>query len=111
MTYGDWAKLILKSSFLTAFVVGGFGLLTLWLGLRKFRSEKWWEKKATAYAAAIEALHGMYDISLAHVEAIEADQEISKERLATLQVVNLTGLSEVRKGASIGSFIMTKHAA
>jgi hypothetical protein len=111
MTYGDWAKLILKSNLLTAFVVGGFGLLTLWLGLRKFRSEKWWEKKATAYATSIDALHGMYDLSLAYVEAIEDDQEISDERLATLQAANLSGLSEVRKGASIGSFIMTERAA
>jgi hypothetical protein len=86
-------------------------LLTLWLGLGKFRSEKWWEKKASAYAAAIEGLHGMYDLSLAQVESIEADQDISDERLKVLQDANMAGLSEIRKGASIGSFIMSKAAA
>jgi hypothetical protein len=111
MTLEDWAKLVLQSSLLTAFVVGSFGLLTLWLGLRKFRSEKWWEKKATAYAASIEALHGMYDLSLAQVESIETDQEISKERLITLRTANMAGLSEIRMGASIGSFIMSERAA
>lgn len=111
MTFEDWAKLVLQSNLLAAFVVGGFGLLTLWLGLGKFRSEKWWERKASAYAASIEALHGMYDLSLAHVEAIEADQDLSKERLTNLQAANLAGLSEIRKGASIGSFIMSQRTA
>jgi hypothetical protein len=111
MTYEEWLKLILQSNVVAAIVVGLFGLVTLRLGLGKFRSEKWWEKKATAYATAIEALHGMYDLSLARVEAIETDQEISDERLTTLQAANLAGLSEVRKGASIGAFVMSKHAA
>jgi hypothetical protein len=111
MTSDDWAKLILQSNLFAAFVVGGFGLLTLRLGIGKFRSEKWWERKASAYAAAIEALHGMYDLSLARVETIEAGQDISQERMKSLMTANLAGLSEIRKGASIGSFIMSKRAA
>jgi hypothetical protein len=107
----EWLKLILSSNVVAAIVVGLFGLLTLWLGLGKFRSEKWWEKKASAYATAIEALHGMYDLSLARIESIEFSQEISDERLAKLQAANLSGLSEVRRGASIGAFVMSKRAA
>ena len=110
MTFEDWAKLILQSNVLAAFVVGGFGLLTLWLGLGKFRSEKWWEKKAAAYAAAIDALHGMYDLSLARVEAVESSDDISDERMAVLSAASLAGLAEIRKGASIGSFVMTGRA-
>ena len=71
MTCEEWAKLVLQSNLLTAIVVGCFGLLTLWLGLRKFRSEKWWERKAVAYASAIEALHGMHDLANARIEAEE----------------------------------------
>lgn len=111
MTFEDWLKFVLQSNVAAAMVVGGFGLLTLKLGVGKYASEKWWEKKASAYAAAIDALHGMYDLSLAQVEAIEASQEISAERIKSLQAANIAGLSEVRKGASIGSFVMSKIAA
>lgn len=111
MTFEDWAKLLLQSNLLTAFVVGGFGLLTLWLGLRKFRSEKWWEKKAAAYAATIEALHGMLDLAMARIESQEMGQEISDERLTVLSAANLAGLAEIRKGANIGSFVMSESAA
>jgi hypothetical protein len=111
MTAEDWIKLLIQSNVVAAIVVGLFGLLTLWFGLGKFRSEKWWEKKATAYAAAIEALHGMYDLSLARVEAIEAYEDIADDRLVALQAANIAGLNEVRKGASIGEFILSKSAA
>lgn len=111
MSFEDWVKLLLQSNAVAAVIVGLFGLFTLWLGLGKFRSEKWWERKATAYATAIEALHGMFDLSLARVESIEVGEDMSGERLKTLMTANLAGLGEVRKGASIGSFVMTKRAA
>ncbi len=59
MTLEEWVKFALQSNVVAALVVGTFGVLTLWLGLGKFRSEKWWERKAAAYVAVIEALHGM----------------------------------------------------
>jgi hypothetical protein len=31
--------------------------ITVRLSLRRFRDEKWWERKAAAYAAGVEALH------------------------------------------------------
>jgi len=110
LTWEDWVKLILQSNVVAAVVVGQFGLLSLWLGLGKFRSEKWWEKKATAYAASIEGLHGMYDLSKARLEALESEHDISNVRLTSLQTANLAGLAEIRKGASIGSFVMSKYA-
>ena len=45
MTFEDWAKLILQGNLLAAIVVGFFGPLTPWLGLRKFRSEMVGEKR------------------------------------------------------------------
>jgi hypothetical protein len=111
MTWEEWAKLVLQSNLLAAIVVGCFGLLTLWLGLRKFRSEKWWERKAVAYASAIEALHGMHDLANARIEAEEMSEDIPAERLASLAAVSQAGLSEIRKGANIGSFVMSKRSA
>jgi hypothetical protein len=56
----EWLKLILQSNVVAALVVGGFGILTLKLGLGKFRSEKWWERKSVAYVTTIEAMHAIY---------------------------------------------------
>jgi hypothetical protein len=95
MTWQEWAKLILQSNLLTAIIVSCFGLPTLWLELRKFRSEKWWERKASAYASAIEALHGMYDLANARMEAEEMHEDIPSERLNSLVAINLAGLSEI----------------
>ncbi|MBZ0149375.1 MAG: hypothetical protein K8F62_17805 [Pseudorhodoplanes sp.] len=34
-------------------------LLTVWLSLRRFYREKWWEAKMRAYAEVIQSLHDM----------------------------------------------------
>ena len=44
----ETAKFNLQSNVIVAVVVGLFGLLTLKLGIRKFDSEKWWERRAEA---------------------------------------------------------------
>jgi hypothetical protein len=89
MTFEDWAKLVLQSNLLAAFVVGGFGLLTLKLGIAKFASEKWWECKAASYASAIEAIHAMYGASRAWADLAEGDYEHSEEFENTLREENL----------------------
>ncbi len=33
--------------------------LAAWLAARRFRNDRWWEKKATAYSDLIESLHNM----------------------------------------------------
>jgi hypothetical protein len=110
MTFEDWVRLVLQSNLLAAFVVGGFGLLTLRLGLGKFRSEKWWERKAVAYASAIEALHGMHDLAHIRMEAEELSEDIPADRLRSLAAISQAGLSEIRRGANIGSFVMSKRS-
>lgn len=43
---------------LAGIAVGGTtSVITVWLSLRRFRAEKWWELRARAYERVIEALH------------------------------------------------------
>lgn len=50
-----------------AIVAGAFSLiggafwsyLTVYFALRRFRSERWWDRKADAYSRIIESLHHM----------------------------------------------------
>jgi hypothetical protein len=112
-----WAEIIkdiLQSPVIAAGVVGLFTLLSIRLGLSRFRSERWWERKAEAYAAVIEQLHAMYEFSKAHIEAFEGEYEFNnfpenwRKRIIK---ENNEGWAGIRKAASIGSFVMTKRAA
>lgn len=111
MNVGDILKLLLQSPVIAAVVVGIFTVASIRLGLGRFRSERWWERKAAAYAAAIEGLHGMYDLYKARADAEDAGANLIEEWEKKLHEGDMLGWMEVRKGASIGSFVMTKRAA
>jgi hypothetical protein len=66
-----------------------WAVLTLKLGLGKFRSEKWWERKAATYVNVIEAMHDMYAYASAIVDEANADWELSKKHRTTLSDNNL----------------------
>jgi hypothetical protein len=107
----DFWKVILQSPVVAATIVGLFGIASIWVGLGRFRSERWWERKAAAYASVIEGLHAMYDSSKAYEAAANGGYELSDDFEASISEASLKGWAEVRKGASIGSFVMTKRAA
>jgi hypothetical protein len=98
-----WETLVVSA--FTAVIVGP---ISAWISLRRFRSEKWWERKATSYAAAIEALHGMYDYAAAHADP---SGELHPDREKRLAAASVSGRLELSKSASIGSFVMTRTAA
>jgi hypothetical protein len=110
MTFEDWAKFVLQSNVVAAVVVGLFGVLTLKLGIGKFASEKWWERRAAAYAAVIEGLHGVHAFHAKFVDSLEKRYELSERYLSHLDEKSTSGLDEIRKGANIGSFVMSKRA-
>ena len=58
-------------------ICGAF--LAAHLAMKKFRSEKWWEKKAAAYAELVEALHTMKWPVGEHLDAEIESKDISQE--------------------------------
>ncbi|MDR4520932.1 MAG: hypothetical protein R3E36_10105 [Nitrosomonas sp.] len=58
-------------------VVGAF--LAAHLATRRFRSEKWWERKAAAYSELVEALHHMKWYSSEHIDAAMENRWLAKE--------------------------------
>jgi len=107
----EWLKLLLQSNVVAAFVVGAFGVVTLKMGLGKFRSEKWWERRTAAYVSAIEAMHAVYAGSKSNVDAARAGYTLTDAYQSRLYEASLTGIMEVRKAASIGRFLMSNRAA
>lgn len=70
----ELGKFILQA----AISVGG-AFLAAHLAMKKFRSEKWWEKKAAAYAELVEALHTMKWPAGEHLDAEIESRNISQE--------------------------------
>jgi hypothetical protein len=103
--------LFLNSPVIAALVAGLSGTLAVWLGLRRFRTEKWWERKAAAYASVIEALHVLEDVEDEEIDAIEKMLELPIERLEKLRQKSIVAREETRKYANLSGFIVTEKTA
>ncbi|MFQ2434524.1 hypothetical protein ACK3YT_20515 [Aeromonas caviae] len=57
----------------------GAAFLGAWLASRRFRNERWWEKKSEAYSELVEALHNMRWPSSEHFDAGLEHRELSEE--------------------------------
>ncbi len=84
--------------------------VTVQLSLRKFRIEKWWERKADAYANVIEVLHNSQEFSVQHLEADEEGREISADRDAELRAKSKAAYAEIRRVANTGAFLLSDQA-
>lgn len=72
---------ILQSPVVVAVVVGSFGALTVWWGLRRFRSKRSREREAAARASAIEILHELENGAKEFAEAERNQIDSPPERL------------------------------
>jgi len=79
--------------------------LTVWLSLRRFYREKWWEAKMRAYTDLIQALHHMrWDLRISMQATIRGEQnetEYQKEWAAK----HRAAWAEVRKQIDVGEFL------
>jgi hypothetical protein len=66
-----------------AISVGG-AFLAAWLATRRFRAERWWDKKTTAYSELVDGLHKMKWPASEHLDAEIESRKISKEESSRL---------------------------
>lgn len=83
--------------------------ITVRLSLKRFRDERWWEKKVHAYERIIEALHDLKvdtDTSFdAHIE----HRDIPEEKEKVLRIASGNARRELERAANIGSFILNEE--
>ncbi len=75
----------------------GSAIVTVHLAFRRFRAEKWWEKKAEAYSRTIDALVA-YKCALADhlgVFGASGDREAAQFRQATVDIIKCANTSRV----------------
>lgn len=79
--------------------------------LRRFYSERWWERKAEAYAAILNALAQLkrYTVLLA---AEERDGEVfAPSYKKTLETKHMEAFHEVERQTAVGDFLISSGAA
>ena len=84
--------------------------ITVQLSLRRFRSERWWERKVQAYENIIGALHDSKAFSDKYLEAEYNGGEISEEKDKELRARSKVALEEIEKAIDTGSFLLSDEA-
>ncbi len=89
-------------------------LLTAWLtvkfALRRFQSEKWFERRVDAYTKVIEALHFMKHCTERQLRAAECGTDIPKDIEEELVTSYRKGLSDLRRLTDMGALLFSPKA-
>ena len=85
--------------------------LTVHLSLRRFYSERWWERKAHAYSTILESMYMMRAYPTRLLRRTEQGRDVSKEIQQELQLNSQKGYDEINKAIAIGTFIISDKAA
>lgn len=105
----DWIQA--SASLATGIVIA---VLSAWLtvkfALRRFYSEKWWERKATVYTAIFEALHHVRNC--ADHQLVFSQRDIGMPEAADTELTKLmsNAIADLRKYFDIGTFILSQEA-
>ncbi|HZY10789.1 MAG TPA: hypothetical protein VFF29_06500 [Bacteroidota bacterium] len=94
----------------TVFIATVSSWITVKLSLRKFQTERWWERKVEAYERIIEALHHTKAFSDAHLDANHEGREVSKERDDELRRRSREAHFEIAKAADMAAFFLSEEA-
>ena len=104
------------SHLLTALVSGlGSGVLSAWLtyifAWRRFRTEKWWERRADAYEKIMDALRSAKRFSDVHLERLmQGGNEPSPEEVGKLRVQSKEGHDYILRAIDTGRLILPDEA-
>jgi len=98
------ALITLISSLLVAIVTAQW---TVRLALRRFYSEKWWERKSAAYTAIFESMHHIREHADTHlVFETKAELKMPAEGEERLKNNLMQAMADLRKHRDIGSFVI-----
>jgi hypothetical protein len=91
------------ANLVTSLVISVFtAVLTVQLSLRRFQSERWWERKVDAYTRIIEALHHVIAFtSMIYKEWIEKEK-FTEEHKAEMESSYAKAMGDLRMAIDVG---------
>ena len=95
---------------LTAVTAVGASFFTAKFALGRFYTQRWWEKKAEAYSAILEALHFIKRDFGEHLDAEEVHREVPEGRKVELRKKSREANDELKKLIDIGQFVLSDKA-
>ncbi|WP_139791164.1 hypothetical protein [Chromobacterium violaceum] len=84
--------------------------ITVQLSRHKFRTEKWWEKKVSAYERVIDAFHSSKKFSSEHLDAVYKGHEVEEARDRELRKMAREARDEIIRASDVGAFILSAEA-
>jgi hypothetical protein len=104
----DWPWIeILVNSVSAALIAILSAWVTVQLSLRKFRTEKWWERKADAYTNLIEALHHSLKFSDRHLEKEQQGETLDDDADRKLRREAMSADADIRRYIDVGQLHMS----
>lgn len=85
-------------------------VVTVKLAFRRFRSERWWEKKAEAYSKIVEALHHMKRYYMEEIAAYEKGTRLDEARQTELGGRLKEGVDAIKLAADVGTSLISDEA-
>jgi hypothetical protein len=96
----------------TTVVAGSLtALVSVWLARHRFRSDKWWERKAAVYSELFEGLFHVQTYNEHLLQEVEEGARFSEDRLKELAGRSRAGREGVRRAAVLGTFVLSSRAA
>jgi hypothetical protein len=84
--------------------------LTVWLSLRRFYREKWWEAKMSAYTNVIEALHHMKRDLEISIDAEQCGRDTETDYHKEWNAKHRAAWDEIRKQIDVGEFLYSPES-
>jgi hypothetical protein len=104
ITIDPWALLAnLAIALITARV-------TVFYSLKRFHSERWWERKASAYASIMESLHHVRNHADHHLVFLQRSMDMPEESNEELTSKLRNAMAELRKHWDVGGFVISSRA-
>lgn len=91
-------------------IAGASSWITVHLSRNKFRTEKWWEKKASAYERVIDAFHSSKKFTSEHLDAEYKGREVEELRDQELRKLAKIARDEILRASDVGAFILSPQA-
>jgi hypothetical protein len=85
-------------------------LVSVRLALRRFRSERLWDRKMQAYSSLFDALYHVKAYTERVVDQLEVHREIDSEHMKDVSDRSVAGYREIRKAVVVGTFILGPEA-